>query len=156
MTIFRRLLLLWLFMFWQGGFMFYGTVVVPISTDVVGSAREQGFITRLVVVALNITNAVVLIAWIWDLIAERQTNLKRRWAMWAFLVTMLAVLAGLHWEMNALMDVDNQRLVDRAAFRHMHRWYLRLSTVQWAASILFTYWTLQNWRATDRQSARAA
>ena len=42
MKMFRRVFLWWLFMFWQGGFLFYGAVVVTIGTEVQGSDFAQG------------------------------------------------------------------------------------------------------------------
>jgi hypothetical protein len=39
-TVLRRLLLLLALMFWQGGFMFYGAVVVPVGAEALGSHRE--------------------------------------------------------------------------------------------------------------------
>jgi len=151
MTIFRRVLLLWLFMFWQGGFLFYGTVVVTIGSFVQDSDFAQGLITRHVTDALNLAGLVVLLAWSWDLLAERCTRVKRRWAMWLVLLLMLAMLAWMHVQMDALIDTEGHRLLDRPAFRSLHRWYLRVSTLQWIASVIFTVWTLQNWRAADRQ-----
>ena len=156
MTIFRRVLLLWLFMFWQGGFVFYGAVVVAIGSSVMDSDFAQGLITRHVTDALNVSGLFVLLAWSWDLLAERRTRRKRRWGIWAFLLLTLAILAWLHWHMEAFIDVGNYRLLDRDAFRHLHRWYLRVSTAQWIGSIVFTVWTLQNWRATDQKDAGQA
>ena len=42
MTLTRRMVLLITLMFWQGGFMFYGAVVVPVGAEVLGSHRAQG------------------------------------------------------------------------------------------------------------------
>jgi hypothetical protein len=151
MCVFRRLLLLWLFMFWQGGFLFYGAIVVTIGSDVLGSDFAQGLITRRVAVALNLTGLAVLLAWTWDLVAERDTRLVRRWAGWCFLMLTLAALAWLHPQMDALIDAENYTVRDGSQFRHLHRWYLRVSTAQWVGSILFTLWTLQNWRASDQR-----
>lgn len=58
MRMIRRLLLLWSLMFWQGGFMFYGGVVVPVSSRILGSDLEQGWITRSVTNYLNVSGAV--------------------------------------------------------------------------------------------------
>jgi hypothetical protein len=151
-TIFRRLLLLWLFMFWQGGFLFYSAVVVSIGSDVQGSDFAQGLITRRVSTALNLTGLAVLLVWTLDLVAERDTRLKRRWTVWFFLIVTLGVLVWLHPRMDALIDLEQERLRDDGLFRHLHRWYLRVSTAQWIASVVFTLWTLQNWRAADRNS----
>jgi len=149
MTIFRRVLLLWLFMFWQGGFLFYGAVVVTIGSFVMNSDFAQGMITRHVTDALNLTGLLVLLAWSWDLLAERRTRIRRRWLIWIFLLLTLALMAWIHVQMDALIDTEGYRLIDRPAFRSWHRWYLRVSTVQWLACIVFTVWTLQNWRASD-------
>ena len=152
MKMFRRVLLWWLLMFWQGGFLFYGAVVVTIGTDVQGSDFAQGLITRRVAVAINITGLVVVLAWTWDLIAERDTRLRLRWSAWTFLLATLAVLAWLHPQMNELIDAEHHKLLDGAWFHHLHRWYLRISTAQWIASVAFTVWTLQNWRDADRRA----
>src|ERR1043165_4509714 len=138
MTIFRRVLLLWLFMVWQGGFVFYGAVVVTVGTEVLGSAREQGFITRIVAMAMNLTGLCVLLAWLWDLLAERTSRLKRRWATWLLLMLTLPALAVLHVRMDAHLDPDTHQLHHRRDFRQLHRWYLRISTMQWVLSVVFT------------------
>lgn len=156
LTIFRRVFLLWLLMFWQGGFLFYGAAVVSIGSDVLGSDFAQGLITRRVAVALNLTGLAVLLAWTWDLAAERQTRVKGRWAIWAFLMLTLAVLGWLHPQMNGLIDADRERLLDSGEFRHLHRWYLRVCTAQWIGSVAYTILTLQNWRATDQRLTPAS
>jgi hypothetical protein len=149
MTLTRRVLLLWLFMFWQGGFMFYGTVVVPIGTDLL-TAAGQGDITRQVTHGLNISNFVVLVAWIADLVCEPRTRLWRRWGAWLLVLVCLAALVWLHVHMDANLDLPARSRLQRDAFRELHRWYLRVSTVQWVACIALTVWTLQNWRASDQ------
>ena len=45
MPVLRRFMLLVSLMFWQGGFMFYGGVVVEVGSRILGSELEQGFIT---------------------------------------------------------------------------------------------------------------
>ena len=37
----RRLLVVWTLAFWQGGFMFYGGVVIPVGSRILGSDLEQ-------------------------------------------------------------------------------------------------------------------
>jgi hypothetical protein len=151
MLIVRRLLLLWSLMFWQGGFFFYSAVVVEVGTRIYGQFG-QGLITRQVAFWLNLAGLGALILWIWDLVAERSTRVKRRWFAWCVMFIALAILAFLHPQMDALMDLEHDRLFNRGDFRTMHRWYLWISTAQWVAAIVFTFWTLQNWRATDANS----
>src|SRR5262245_13630283 len=107
MTVVRRWLLLWALMFWQGGFTFYGGVVVPVGSDVLGSEREQGFITRKVTNYLNLAGAVALAVWGWDLSAIRGASpggRRLRWAIWAGLVLSLVVLVWLHPRLDELLD----------------------------------------------------
>ena len=154
MLIVRRTLLLWAMMFWQGGFFFYSAVVVKVGTDVF-SMFDQGLITRQVAIWLNIAGFCVLVAWVWDLLVERGACVRRRWFAWGVMLVSLVALILLHPQMDALVDVENHRLLRSADFRFLHRWYLWISTVQWLAAVVFTLWTLQNWRAVDRQSTVA-
>src|SRR5438876_9914573 len=78
MRFIRRFLVLAGLMFWQGGFVFYAGVVVPIGTEVLGSAQEQGRITRRVDVGLNWTGAAALIPLGWDAYVGRRQRLGRR------------------------------------------------------------------------------
>jgi hypothetical protein len=137
-------------MFWQGGFMFYGGVVIAVGAEVLGGDFEQGMITRHVTDWLNLIGALVLAAWIGDLIIERRFCLARRWAAWLFLAATLGALVWLHVRMEEHIDPEHSRLIGRTVFRDLHTWYLRISTVQWLASIALTFWTLQNWRNTDQ------
>jgi len=151
MLIVRRTLLLWSLMFWQGGFFFYAAVVVKVGTDVYGEFG-QGLITRHVAFWLNVAGLCVLVAWIWDLVGERGACVKRRWLAWTVMFTALVLLALIHPRLDAFIDIENHRLLQRDDFRFLHRWYLWISTAQWLAAIAFTLWTLQNWRAMDHSA----
>ncbi|QEL15327.1 hypothetical protein [Limnoglobus roseus] len=146
----RRLFVLLTLMFWQGGFMFYGGVVVPVGADILGSDREQGFITQRVTDYLNAAGAVALLVWGWDTAAGRGRRI--RWAAWGLLVAMLGVQVGLHPRMDALLAADEGRVLDRPAFRRLHQGYLLASTVQWAAALGLLAATLRAWRAEDDPS----
>jgi hypothetical protein len=150
MCVLRRVLLLWLFMFWQGGFLFYGAIVVTVGSEVLGNDFAQGLITRRVTDRLNLVGALVLMAWIGDLVVEPRYCRKWRWAAWLFLLITLGGLAWLHQQMEEHIDLEHSRLIERDAFHHLHRWYLRISTVQWIGSVALTCWTLQNWHEADR------
>jgi hypothetical protein len=105
-------------------------------------------VTRHVTWWLNLAGLVVLAAWLGDLVTERASCLRRRWAAWIGMLLLLGALVCLHPRLDALIDEYHVR--DEAAFYVMHRWYLWLSTVQWGFSVPFTYWTLRSWRAADR------
>jgi hypothetical protein len=153
MALFRRLLLLCLLMFWLGGFTFYAAIVVPIGTEVLGSPMSQGAITRQVTRALNVACGVALAAWAWDLTANPVPSRWRqrvRWALWTVMCLLLATLALLHPRLDALFNAEEFFVVDESRFRLLHRIYLWVSTVQWAAAILLTFSTLRAWRDADR------
>lgn len=152
MIVVRRWLLLWSLMFWQGGFTFYGGVVVPVGSAVLGSERDQGFITRKVTNYLNLAGAVVLAVWGWDLSATRGTSpggRRLRWAIWAGLVLSLILLVWFHPRLDQLLDPENLMVLDRRRFRSLHERYLIVSTVQWVGCLLLTALTIRAWRHED-------
>jgi hypothetical protein len=156
MTLTRRFVVLTALLFWQGGFLFYASVVVPIGQEVLGSHRRQGFITQRVTNYLNLSGAIALVPLAWDVAAGRDSTTRRRrlrWLMWAGMVACLAVLAWLHPRLDNLLEETSQALVDHAAFRTMHRWYLWISTVQWGMGVVYGALMLCAWRAEDRQTA---
>ncbi len=132
--------------------MFYGAVVVPVGSDVLGSHREQGFITRSVTNYLNVAGAVALGVWCWDVAAERAAIRRKRWigwSAWSLLVVMLGVLAWLHLGLDELLDVEGFRILDRPRYLHLHQWYLAVSTVQWAVAVFLAAWTIRAWQERD-------
>ncbi|AGA28564.1 hypothetical protein [Singulisphaera acidiphila] len=159
MSILRRLLLIWTLIFWQGGFMFYGGVVVPVGSRILGSDQEQGWITQSVTNYLNVAGAVCLIAWGWDVFAERVASpggRRLRWLSWWFLVLALGVLAWLHLRMDDLLDLDGFLILDRRRFRSFHQWYLSVSTAQWVVSIMLSSLTIRSWSEGDAAQSGGA
>jgi hypothetical protein len=152
MTLYRRFAVLAALMFWQGGFTFYAAVVVPVGQNVLRSHTRQGFITRQVTDYLNLAGAAALLPLAWDAAAARDPAGRRRrlrWLTWAGMVVLLGVLVWLHPRLEQLLDAESQRVLDRHAFRTGHRWYLWVSTVQWALGLAYALLTLGAWRAED-------
>jgi hypothetical protein len=149
----RRFLVLAALMFWQGGFTFYAAVVVPTGQQVLGSHFEQGRITRQVTWWLNLVGAVALLPLTWDVMAARQQ--RRTYLRWTALVSLLVtlgILAVLHQRLESLLDAADLTTsgFDRRAFRPPHRLYLWVSTIQWAAAVVYAGLSLRHWRAEDR------
>jgi hypothetical protein len=152
-TLLRRFLVLVALMFWQGGFIFYAAVVVPVGQAELGSHLQQGFITRQVTDYLNLSGAVALIILVWDVAASREPSRLRhwsRWAAWMGMAVSLLALVWLHQRLEQLLNLEMRELANPKAFRAGHRWYLWLSTVQWAFSVIYAALALQAWSAEDR------
>lgn len=149
MLLLRRFVTVAVLMFWQGGFLFYTAVVVPLGTEVLdNSPTNQGFITRRVTVAMNQTAAVALALLAWDVAAARDPRRWRRWGRAGLLLAMAGatvVLVVLHPRLDALLDLENRDVLDRAAFYPLHRAYLWVSTLQWAEGVAFLLLTLSAW-----------
>jgi hypothetical protein len=155
LAILRRFLVVQMLLFWQGGFLFYAAVVVPIGTEVLGSAANQAWITRRVTSALNLAG-VVTVALLAADIALGTDQLRRRrlqrWLVWGLLATSLIALALLHSHLDALMDPDERLIMHRPVFRVLHRWYLWISTFQWACGLAAVWLTLRAWQGEDRSA----
>lgn len=151
-TLLRRLLVLAALMFWQGGFVFYAAVVVPVGQEVLGSHREQGFITRRVTVYLNLAGGGALVLLAWDAAVSGEVSRRRyraRWLAWLGMALLLALLVWLHPRLDLLLDVETHTILDRRTFRAGHRTYLWLSTLQWACCLVYAGLALQAWRGED-------
>lgn len=148
----RRWTLLWALLFWQGGFMFYGGVVVPIGGQVLGSDREQGFITAEVTNYLNLAGAVALALWLWNLLGERGTSPRwhrLRGVLWSLLVLSLLILVWQHRELDAVIDAASSQVHDRSRFGLFHSGYLFVSTVQWMGCLALSALTIRTWQEED-------
>jgi hypothetical protein len=154
-VIARRFLVLAALLFWQGGFIFYTAVVVPIGTDELG-ALQQGFITRRVTHQLNLAGAVALVVFALDLPPAGPSSLRRfaRSVFWLGMVVAQAALFHQHAYLDSLLRPAEMTVIDPSAFRPAHRVYLWISTAQWALAVAFALLTVAAWRAQDRQFAR--
>jgi hypothetical protein len=150
----RRFLVLMVLLFWQGGFLFYSSVVVPVGQQVLGSHLSQGFITQRVTNYLNLSGAVALVILAVEVaVAPDRSSWRRasRWFAWLVMAATLGWLVWLHSQMDALLDSEGQEILDYLAFRIKHRWYLWIITAQWAFGLVYAWLTLWAWRAADQQ-----
>jgi hypothetical protein len=152
MTVVRRLLVLAALLFWTGGFTFYSAVVVPVGAEVLGSHREQGYVTQKVTNYLNLAGAAALPLLAWDVASGRDPSRRRRWARWLAWLGMgitLAALVALHPSLDALLEHADAPVFNSTAFRPLHRLYLWTNTVQWGFAVIYTALSLYAWRAED-------
>jgi hypothetical protein len=152
------LIVLWRFvvvmalLFWQGGFLFYAAVVVPVGQEELGSHRRQGFITRKVTNYLNLSGVVALGVLALDLAAPDRSRWCRlaRSVSWLGMAVTLIGLAALHWFMDGWLDPAARSVLAPDAFHTAHRSYLWVSTVQWGFGLCYLGFALAAWRAADR------
>jgi hypothetical protein len=152
MVLVRRFLVLAALMFWQGGFIFYAAVVVPIGQQVLRPPVSQGVITRRVTNYLNLAGAIALVPLLWDGAVSGDRSAWRRLLRsltWAGMAITLGLLAWLHVRMDSLLDQISQP-VDTAAFHGLHRVYLWVQTGQWCLALVYAVLALMAWRAEDR------
>jgi hypothetical protein len=156
MMLSRRFFLLLSIAFWQGGFMFYGGVVVPVGTAVLGSEVEQGFITQSVTNSLNLAGGVCVVLWGITIWLDARPPLVRRicWAMWFAITAALGLLIGLHVQMDGLLNVVDRTVLDESRFRGLHQAYLTIISLQWVICLLLLLMTLQVWRTIDAAQVR--
>ena len=152
-TLVRRFLVLAVLLFWQGGFLFYAAVVVPIGQEILTSGATQGFITRRVTVYLNVAGGVALMPLLADVLAGGdKSKLRKRLRLlaWGGLAATLVVLVWMHPRLDVFLDTDMQVVEDMRGFRPWHRWYLWTSTLQWGLGVVYVILMLAAWRGEDR------
>jgi len=148
-TILRRFLVLAALVFWQGGFLFYAAVVVPVGRHELGS--DQSRVTRLVTVYLNLAGAVSLLPFAWD---TWTTPSRRggRWTCWLGMAAALPVLVWLYDRIDAVIDPGTASIQDHGVFYPSHRWYLWISTAQWAFAMFFMLLSVVAWNSADQRT----
>jgi hypothetical protein len=138
-------------MFWQGGFVFYAGVVVPVGMATIGF--DQSRVTRHVTVLLNLSGAIALLPLAWDVWA---TSSHRVWR-WSALLILALTLPVLIWLHGRLVEIiDPEKAGDYSEFYPTHRWYLWISTLQWAFALLFLVLSLRAWKEVDGRATAAA
>lgn len=124
------------FALWQGGFVFYAGVVVPIGSDEFGDTA-QGFVTRRVTFWLNVVGFAALTLLLVDYLARPFQGGKKQWfkALWALMLLCQSALMLLHPRMDLLLEPETVSVLNRRSFRLLHQIYLWTSTVMWLASL---------------------
>ena len=151
-TRLRQFLVFQAFLAWQGGFVFYAAVVVPVGTELYG-AYLQGTITQQVTNWLALIGLVWHLLFAWDLLATRDPSRRRarlRFGFWLLSLLLLVVLALVHRELDALLEDDD---LDHAAFRRWHIMYLWGVTVQWLLALAQAWLTLGAWTKSTANGA---
>ncbi len=151
-----RFCLLLAFMLWQGGFLFYSTVVLKTAEKVLGGHRETGFITQHVSNALNLLAGVVLVLLLINgVIAQRKKAplVRGLWITWAIMAIALAALVWLHPIMDEHLNESAFTLRDKPKFNDLHQIYLAITTLQWAAAMAHL-WCLTVWHDAPRRDER--
>ena len=155
----RRFLVLQALMIWQGGFLFYASVVVPAGTEVLGSSGAQGAITARVTDTMNQLGLVALAILALDLRLTRDTNERRtaaRWWCWSLAFLCQLLLIYLHMVLDFFMDPARNRIVIGPPFRPVHRVYLWTISFQWFLCLLLAWFSLRAWRAEDRFEVKSS
>src|SRR6187200_1173963 len=99
MTTTRRFVVLLSLMFWQGGFMFYGAVVVPIVRERLGENPERSIITQKVTGWMNLAGTLAVLAMFLDVWLGGSAQRRRRWLAWLGMALPLPIVVWLHAEM---------------------------------------------------------
>ncbi|MEM9941699.1 MAG: hypothetical protein AAF939_08925 [Planctomycetota bacterium] len=157
MLTFYRAILIASFAMWFGGFTFYTSIVVPIGTDVLGSAYDQGLITRKVTVWLNLFGipAVILMAMETLLCWRSKIDAWKKWTAISTLGIAMATLGylfPLHQQLDEMMNLEAGFVDDDDRFYFLHRVYLWVSTVQWAACWIWLFVVCNFWSSQSLKS----
>lgn len=142
MSTLRRFLVIQALLCWQGGFLFYAAVVVPIGTEVHGSFN-QGMVTRHVTDWMNVIGAAAVAILAWDQLANGDPRVYRRvrWGLWLVLAGGLPILATIHVRIEPYIDSS----MDHRTFYQWHRVYLYVASAQWVAGLAYVAVMLRAW-----------
>ncbi len=147
----RRFLVIAGFSIWMGGLSFYGLIVVPTGTAMLGST-QQGFITRQVTESLNLIGCAALAVLLWDAVCERRKSLIGGWIA---LAALQATLMAIHPQLDRMLDPSDLQILDESRFHPLHELYLTITGVQWTIALAYLALTLCFWR-TERPSKELA
>ena len=157
MPTLRRYLSLCALLFWQGGFLFYVAVVIPIAGRVLeGKLHLRAQITGEATNWLNGAGVVVLALLLWDLASSVDESRRRnrgRSAAWAVLFLTLAGLFVLHYWMDRIDPPDGSGPSEPVAFAVAHTLYVVVAVLQSVTALVFLALTVSAWRTEDAKVA---
>lgn len=146
----RRGLVLLGFALWFGGLTFYSLVVIPTAHAVLRSHLRVGVITQGVTHWINAAGVAALLLLLWDYLAAREEGPRRlRLGTWAVMATAQAALLVLHPVLDARLDATAKDIAEPDRFYELHRLYLVVTTVQWAAALPHMWSVLRAWTSRD-------
>jgi hypothetical protein len=156
MRTLRRFLVVAALMFWQGGFVFYAGVVVPVARRVIKPLTMQTLVTREVTDWLNLAGVVALLLLAWDAAVCPGSGVWRnrfRWSAWVGMAAALGALAWLHVALDGVVDPETGSVLDYGSMRLLHRSYLWTCTIQWGLAVTWIWMTLEAWREQDQRES---
>ena len=146
----RCFLLFQAWLVWQGGFLFYAAVVIPIGTDVLDSPITQGFVTREVTGWMNLIGVGFHLLLAWALVAERGTaRWKLRVGLSSASAILLIALFALHSVLDSYLDSAEQTVDRPKEFYRWHAVYMWVAAVQWALGLANAWLLLGVWKDSD-------
>ena len=147
-----RIPLLIAFALYWGGLTFYTGFVVRISHDVLNDPMDGGLITQRVTAVLQLLGVVTVLLMAGNTVAVASRSRSYGLALGICATLLGCALIGLflvHGHLDAVIDVADSEITDRAAFDAGHQRYNQLTTVQWLAALAYLPITLFAWRAID-------
>ena len=145
----RRFLVFQSLLAWQGGFFLYATFVIPIGTEVLESAAQQGAITQRVSNWLNVLGVLALVLLAVDQIAVRPLR-KSRWVVWFMAALCHIYQLVLHPCLDSQFDPATLAIKDRQRFYFWHETYLTAAGIQWFACLIAIWLLLVAWHRESR------
>jgi hypothetical protein len=154
MIVVRRMLVVLALMVWQGGFIFYGAVVVPITRAQVDQPL-RGQITQRVTGWVNFIGTVALLPAFADVWAGTDPRKLWRWLTWAGMAAPHLALVLLHRELSRQMAATDFGESEMVGFRQWHWAYMAVAAVQCVVGLVFVVLMVRAWRAEDASEPEA-
>jgi hypothetical protein len=145
----RRLLVVAAYALWIGGLVFYGSVVIPIGTRIVGSHTTQGFVTQQVTWVVNVLAIPALGVLVWNLAAEWRSAAPVSGGVllctWLLMVASQAALFVMHPALSRMLEPQGRTVLDQPRFDPLHELYIKTTAVQHLAAVVHLYFVLLIW-----------